>query len=44
MEEEGLLENGAWGVSMMATFGYRAEEPQREKSRQSVEKITQWIN
>lgn len=44
MEEEGLLENGVWGVSMMAAFGYRAEEPQREKSRQSVEKITQWIN
>ncbi|OMF04824.1 NAD(P)H-dependent oxidoreductase [Paenibacillus amylolyticus] len=44
LEEEGLLENGAWDVSVMAAFGYRAEEPTREKSRQSIEKITQWIH
>ncbi|MGD0035325.1 NAD(P)H-dependent oxidoreductase [Paenibacillus illinoisensis] len=43
LEEEGLLENGAWDISMMAAFGYRAEEPKREKSRQPLDKITKWI-
>lgn len=43
LEEEGLLEKGAWDISVMAAFGYRAEDPQREKSRQPIEKITQWI-
>ena len=44
LEEAGLLEDGAWDVSVMAAFGYRAEEPHREKSRQSIEQITHWIN
>jgi nitroreductase len=44
LEEEGLLENGLWDVSVMAAFGYRAEDPPREKSRQPLEKITQWID
>ncbi|PYY31375.1 Nitroreductase [Paenibacillus illinoisensis] len=43
LEEEGLLEDGAWDISMMAAFGYRAEEPKREKSRQPLDKITKWI-
>jgi len=43
LEEEGLLEDGAWDISMMAAFGYRGEEPKREKSRQPLGKITQWI-
>ena len=43
LEEEGLLEDGAWDISMMAAFGYRIEEPKREKSRQPLDKITQWI-
>ncbi|MBY0206942.1 nitroreductase [Paenibacillus intestini] len=43
LEDAGLLENCAWDVSVMAAFGYRAEEPHREKSRQSVEQITHWI-
>ncbi|MCG7386464.1 NAD(P)H-dependent oxidoreductase [Paenibacillus sp. ACRRY] len=43
LEEEGLLEDGAWDISMMAAFGYRVEEPKREKSRQPLDKITQWI-
>ncbi|PQP83544.1 NAD(P)H-dependent oxidoreductase [Paenibacillus sp. PCH8] len=43
MENEGLLEDGAWDVSVMAAFGYRVEEPKREKSRQTMEKITHWI-
>ncbi|MDK8194231.1 NAD(P)H-dependent oxidoreductase [Paenibacillus sp. UMB7766-LJ446] len=44
LEEEGLLEDGLWDVSVMAAFGYRAEDPPREKSRQPLEKITQWID
>ncbi|MFS0873803.1 NAD(P)H-dependent oxidoreductase [Paenibacillus xylanilyticus] len=43
LEEEGLLEDGAWDISMMAAFGYRAEDPKREKSRQPMDKIAQWI-
>lgn len=44
LEEEGLLEDGLWDVSVMAAFGYRAEDPSREKSRQPLNKITQWID
>ncbi|OPG97074.1 NAD(P)H-dependent oxidoreductase [Chryseobacterium mucoviscidosis] len=44
LEEEGLLEDGLWDVSVMAAFGYRAGDPPREKSRQPLEKITQWID
>lgn len=44
LEEEGLLEEGAWDISVMAAFGYRAEEPKREKTRQPIEKVTQWLN
>ncbi|WP_405155097.1 NAD(P)H-dependent oxidoreductase [Paenibacillus sp. FSL K6-0108] len=44
LEEEGLLEDGVWDISVMAAFGYRAEDPPREKSRQSLDKITQWID
>lgn len=44
LEEEGLLENGLWDVSVMAAFGYRAENPPREKSRQPLDKITQWLD
>ena len=43
LEEAGLLEDGAWDVSVMAAFGYRAEESHREKSRQSIEQISHWI-
>lgn len=31
LEEQGLLENGGLGVSVMAAFGYRAADPQRPK-------------
>ncbi|MGC5776839.1 NAD(P)H-dependent oxidoreductase [Paenibacillus pabuli] len=44
LDEEGLLEDGLWDVSAMAAFGYRAENPTREKSRQPLDKITQWID
>ncbi|KSU79790.1 Nitroreductase [Fictibacillus enclensis] len=43
LENEGLLEDGAFGVSVMAAFGYRAQEPNRAKIRQSAESVTKWI-
>ncbi|KAF6577627.1 NAD(P)H-dependent oxidoreductase [Paenibacillus sp. EKM212P] len=43
LEEEGLLENGLFDISVIAAFGYRAHEPKREKSRQPLEKVTRWI-
>jgi nitroreductase len=44
LEEEGLLENGKFDISVMVAFGYRAAEPKRPKSRQNIEDIVQWIN
>jgi len=44
LENEGLLDSEKFGVSVMAAFGYRSEEPAREKSRQSREEVVQWIN
>ncbi|MCP8969368.1 NAD(P)H-dependent oxidoreductase [Ectobacillus ponti] len=44
LEEEGLLDSKEWGLSVMAAFGYRAQDPARAKTRQSLEQIVQWIN
>lgn len=41
---EGLLDSEKFGVSVMATFGYRSQEPEFEKSRQNKDKVVQWIN
>lgn len=38
----GLYDNAAYGVSVMAGFGYRAEPPHREKTRQPMEDIIIW--
>ncbi|MEY8743578.1 NAD(P)H-dependent oxidoreductase [Bacillales bacterium AN1005] len=43
LEDEGLLEDGAWNISVMAAFGYREEDPAREKTRKSLDTITHWI-
>ncbi|OWA35529.1 NAD(P)H-dependent oxidoreductase [Saccharibacillus sp. O16] len=43
LDREGLLENGAYGVSVMAAFGYRAQEPSRAKSRRDYDSVIQWI-
>jgi nitroreductase len=43
LDEEGLLEDGHLGVSVMAAFGYRAAEP-RPKTRRKLEDIVQWVN
>jgi len=44
LEHEGLLDSEKFGVSVMAAFGYRSKEPAHGKSRQSREKVVQWIN
>lgn len=41
--EEGLLNNEEFGVSVMVGFGYRDEEPHREKTRQPLEDIVEWV-
>jgi nitroreductase len=43
LAEENLLEDGHLAVSVMAAFGYRAQEP-RPKTRRKLEEIVQWIN
>ncbi|MEC2159356.1 NAD(P)H-dependent oxidoreductase [Virgibacillus halodenitrificans] len=43
LEEEGLLENGQFGVSVLAAFGYRKEEPKRGKTRRNIEEVAQWV-
>lgn len=40
---EGLLDTTHFGVSVMAGFGYRGEDPHREKSRQLLDDIVQWV-
>ncbi|WP_394217703.1 NAD(P)H-dependent oxidoreductase [Halobacillus trueperi] len=42
LEEEGLLEDGSFGISVMCAFGYRAQE-QPEKSRRSFEDVVKWV-
>ncbi|WP_238881251.1 NAD(P)H-dependent oxidoreductase [Clostridium sp. YIM B02551] len=42
LEKEGILDKTKFGVSVMAAFGYRKNNP-REKTRQSIDKITEWI-
>ncbi|MBL4932137.1 hypothetical protein [Clostridium paridis] len=42
LEKEGILDKTKFGVSVMAAFGYRTNNP-REKTRQSIDKITEWI-
>lgn len=44
LNDEGLLENGEFGVSVMAAFGYRTDKELRPKARRTVEQVVQWIN
>ena len=43
LEEEGLLENGTYGVSVLVAFGYRKEDPKRPKTRKPIEALVKWI-
>lgn len=43
LEEEGLLENGAYSASVLAAFGYRKENPKRPKTRNSLDNVVEWV-
>ncbi|MEW4225962.1 NAD(P)H-dependent oxidoreductase [Rossellomorea marisflavi] len=43
LEEAGILDSENFGISVMAAFGYRAEEPHREKVRQPIEDVVEWV-
>lgn len=40
--EEGLFNPEQWGVSVMATFGYRAKEI-KPKSRKPLDQVVKWV-
>lgn len=40
--ENGLIDPNRFGVSVMAGFGYRAEPPRHEKTRQPLNEIVLW--
>ncbi|MCQ4088013.1 NAD(P)H-dependent oxidoreductase [Saccharibacillus sp. JS10] len=42
LDNAGLLEDGAYGVSVMAAFGYRVNEP-RPQTRRAVEDVIRWV-
>ncbi|EKQ51824.1 MULTISPECIES: NAD(P)H-dependent oxidoreductase [unclassified Clostridium] len=42
LQEEGVLDTEHFGISVMASFGYRAKEPY-PKTRQPLESIVQWV-
>jgi nitroreductase len=42
LQEEGILDAEHFGVSVMAGFGYRVQEPY-PKTRQTLDNIVQWI-
>lgn len=42
LDEEGLTENGHFGLSVMAAFGYRVNEPNK-KTRRPFEDVVKWI-
>ncbi|MEW4326957.1 NAD(P)H-dependent oxidoreductase [Rossellomorea marisflavi] len=43
LEEAGILDSENFGISVMAAFGYRAAEPHREKVRQPIEDVVEWV-
>lgn len=42
LDEEGLLENGHFTISVMVAFGYRKKDP-RPKTRRPVDDIVKWV-
>ncbi len=43
LAEAGVLDREHFGVSVMVSFGYRAEAPHRPKTRRAAEDVIQWI-
>ncbi|WP_245948288.1 NAD(P)H-dependent oxidoreductase [Paenibacillus sambharensis] len=44
LKEAGLLDEEVYDVSVMAAFGYRAEDPKNPKVRRKLEDIVEWVN
>jgi nitroreductase len=42
LADEGLLENGHFGISVMVAFGYRVKEP-NPKTRRPLDDIVKWV-
>jgi nitroreductase len=42
LNEEGLLEDGHFSISVMAAFGYRVEDP-KPKTRRSFDDVIKWV-
>ena len=43
LEEAGVLDPKHFGVAVMASFGYRGEEPRHEKTRRPMSEIVERI-
>ncbi|MGG2063921.1 NAD(P)H-dependent oxidoreductase [Bacillus sp. S14(2024)] len=43
LKEEGIISDDTFGVSVLVAFGYRAEEPKHDKTRQSMNQVVEWI-
>ncbi|CAI8737574.1 MULTISPECIES: NAD(P)H-dependent oxidoreductase [Bacillus] len=43
LKEEGIVSGDTFGVSALVAFGYRAEEPKRDKTRQTMDMVVEWI-
>lgn len=41
--ERGYLDSSLYGVSVMAAFGYRRKDPDRNKTRRPFKEVVQWI-
>ncbi|GAA0738910.1 NAD(P)H-dependent oxidoreductase [Clostridium oceanicum] len=44
LEDETILDTSKFGVSCMVAFGYRENDPEFSKTRQSIDKIVKWID
>lgn len=44
LREDLGIDTQEYGISVMVPFGYRKNSPKREKTRQSIEKVTQFFN
>jgi nitroreductase len=42
LPRRGLIDPDRFGVSVMASFGYRAESPRHEKTRQPLDELIIW--
>lgn len=43
LEKESLLDSEVYTTSVLAAFGYRKEDPPREKTRKTMDKVVTWV-